>query len=117
MTAPAEPALDLLEAGLRGGAGAVLIGPAGVGKTSLARMATQRFDSAGWVTGTASAAAVPFAAFRRLIDVPDTGKTAAILREARESLADGRLLVVDDAHLLDKLSATLVYQLAVGALG
>jgi tetratricopeptide (TPR) repeat protein len=37
-----------------------------------------------------------------------------VLRVARESLGDGRLLVVDDAQLLDKLSAALVYQLAVG---
>jgi hypothetical protein len=36
-----------------------------------------------------------------------------VLRAARESLGDGRLLIVDDAHLLDKLSAALIYQLAV----
>ena len=117
VTAPREPALELLEAGFRERAGAVLIGPAGVGKTSLARMAAERFGSrfggVGWVTGTASTGAVPFAAFSHLIDVPETGKTAAILRAARESLGHGTLLVVDDAHLLDKLSAALVYQLAV----
>ena len=66
-----------------------------------------------WVTATAPAAAIPFAAFRHLIDVPDTGKTAEVLRSAREALGDGRLLVIDDAHLLDRLSAALVYQLAV----
>ena len=96
-------------------AGAVLIGPAGVGKTSLARTAADRlasqFGRVDWVTATAPA--VPFAAFSHLIEVPDTGKTAAVLRAARESLGDGRLLIVDDAHLLDKLSAALVYQLAV----
>ena len=36
-----------------------------------------------------------------------------MLRAARESVADGLLLIVDDAHLLDNLSAMLVYQLAV----
>ncbi len=36
-----------------------------------------------------------------------------MLRAARESLDGGLLLTVDDAHLLDNLSATLVYQLAV----
>ena len=56
---------------------------------------------------------MPFAALRDLIGAPDDGKTAAVLQAARESLADGRLLVVDDAHLLDHLSAALVYQLAV----
>ena len=116
MTAPHEPALELLETGVREQAGAVLIGSAGVGKTWLARTAADRlasqFGRVDWVTGTTPA--VPFSAFNHLIEVPDTGKTAAVLRAARESLGDGRLLIVDDAHLLDKLSAALVYQLAVG---
>ena len=115
VTAPPEPALELLETGVREGAGAVLIGPAGVGKTWLARTAADRlasqFGRVDWVYGTTPA--VPFSAFSHLIDVPGTGKTAAVLRAARESLGDGRLLIVDDAHLLDKLSAALVYQLAV----
>ncbi|AGB25104.1 IstB-like ATP binding protein [Mycobacterium sp. JS623] len=115
MTTPHEPALEQLETGLREQAGTVLIGSAGVGKTWLARAAADRlaaqFDRVDWVIGTTPA--VPFAAFNHLIDVPDTGKTAAVLRAARESLSDGRLLIVDDAHLLDKLSAALVYQLAV----
>jgi tetratricopeptide (TPR) repeat protein len=118
VTAPPEPALELVETGLRQRAGAVLLGPAGVGKTTLAREAASRlgsrFDRVDWVIATAPTAAVPFAAFADLIDVPDSGKTAEVLRLARESLGDGRLLIVDDAHLLDKLSAALVYQLAVG---
>ena len=93
----------------------MLIGSAGVGKTGLAGAAADRlasqFHRVDWVRATAPA--VPFSAFNHLIEVPDTGKTAAVLRAARESLGDGRLLVVDDAHLLDKLSAALVYQLAV----
>jgi tetratricopeptide (TPR) repeat protein len=113
--APHEPALELLETGVRERAGTVLIGSAGVGKTWLARTAADRlasqFSRVDWVTGTTPA--VPFSAFNHLIEVPGTGKTAAVLRAARESLGDGRLLIVDDAHLLDKLSAALVYQLAV----
>ena len=93
----------------------MLIGSAGVGKTWLARTAADRlasqFGRVDWVTGTTPA--VPFSAFNHLIEVPGTGKTAAVLRAAREALGDGRLLIVDDAHLLDKLSAALVYQLAV----
>jgi tetratricopeptide (TPR) repeat protein len=115
VTAPHEPALELLETGVRERAGAVLIGSAGVGKTWLARTAADRlasrFGRVDWVSGTTPA--VPFSAFSHLIEVPGTGKTAAVLRAARESLGDGRLLIVDDAHLLDKLSAALVYQLAV----
>src|SRR6476646_10387924 len=113
--APHEPALELTETGVRERAGTVLIGSAGVGKTWLARTAADRlasqFGRVDWVTGTTPA--VPFSAFNHLIEVPGTGKTAEVLRAARESLGSGRLLVVDDAHLLDKLSAALVHQLAV----
>ncbi len=95
--------------------GAVLVGPVGSGKTAAARAASGRLDGPSeWVTGTVSDKVIPFAALRGLIEVPDDGKTAAVLRSARESVADGLLLLVDDAHLLDNLSATLVYQLAVG---
>lgn len=112
MVAPHEPALDSLEAGVRQRSGAVLIGPAGVGKTTLLRAAAQRLGPGRWVTATASNAVLPFGAFRHLIDIPETGKTAAILRAARERLRD-QMLFVDDAHLLDPLSATLLYQLAL----
>ncbi len=79
----------------------------------MALAASERLGGSVWVTGTVSDRVIPFAAVRDLIEVPDDGKTAAVLRAARESVADGLLLVVDDAHLLDHLSATLVYQLAV----
>ena len=105
----------MLETGIRTRAGAVLIGPAGVGKTTLARTAAERLGSqfvrVDWVAATTPT--IPFAAFEHLIEVPETGRTAAVLGAARELLSDGRLLVVDDAHLLDRLSATLVYQLAL----
>src|SRR5690606_811948 len=110
-------ALEQLLAGVRMRAGAVLIGPAGVGKTTLARSAADRlgaeFPRVDWLFATASRQTVPFAAFEPLWDVPETGTSTTVLRAALESLGDGRLLVVDDAHLLDPMSAALICQLAL----
>ena len=102
--------------------GAVVLGPDGVGKSTLARLAAEHFTGAHpatltrWVTGTPTERVVPFGAFSHLVEIADIGKPAALLRAARASLVrDERdlLLVVDDAHHLDILSATLVYQLAL----
>ncbi|MCH9700418.1 MAG: ATP-binding protein [Actinomycetia bacterium] len=117
VTAARDPAFAQLELGVRTRGGAVLIGSAGVGKTTLLREAADllgpAFPRVDWVRATTSGSAIPFAAFERLLDVPETGKTAAVLRSARDTIGDGRLLIIDDAHLLDALSAALVYQLAV----
>ncbi len=100
--------------------GAVVLGPDGVGKSTLARLAAEHFSGrhpgtlTRWVTGTPTERAVPFGAFSHLVEIADIGKPAALLRAARASLGgDDLLLVVDDAHHLDVLSATLVYQLAL----
>lgn len=103
--------------------GAVVLGPDGVGKSTLARLAAEHYSSARpstfirWVTGTPTERVVPFGAFSHVVDIADIGKPAALLRAARASLSRDRqgdlLLIVDDAHDLDILSATLVYQLAL----
>ncbi len=104
--------------------GAVVLGPDGCGKSTLARLAAENVvehhpaTHIHWVTGTPTERVVPFGAFSHLVDVADIGKPAALLRAARASLCDEEqegdlLLVVDDAHNLDILSATLVYQLAL----
>jgi tetratricopeptide (TPR) repeat protein len=103
--------------------GAVVLGPDGGGKSTLARLAAehhiQRYPGTviRWVVGTPAQRIVPFGAFSHLIEVADT-KPAALLRAARALLGRDApegdlLLVVDDAHHLDVLSATLVYQLAL----
>lgn len=114
------PALERLEAALATGRGAVVLGPDGCGKSTLARLAVDDFGRrhpgtrVRWVTGTPTERAVPFGAFSHLVHIADIGKPAALLRAARASLdGDDLLLVVDDAHDLDILSATLVYQLAL----
>jgi len=119
MTSPDEGALQRLIASLGDAerAGTVLIGPVGVGKTHLADAAAERFAAdrrtdVARVAGTATARLVPFGAFAHLVDVGDAGKTADLLRAARRSLSSRPLIVIEDAHYLDRLSATLVYQLA-----
>ncbi len=104
--------------------GAVILGPDGIGKSTLARLAAEDFGGrhprtlTRWVTGTPTERAVPFGAFGHLVQIADVGKPAALLRAARASLGGldrpgDLLLIVDDAHHLDLLSATLVYQLAL----
>ena len=91
----------------------VLGGPAGVGKSRLAREIARRAGpDVGIVRATASAQEVPLGAFADV--VPGAGPNGvppdlADLREAVHALAHG-LLVVDDAHLLDEVSATVVHQ-------
>ncbi|BBX62907.1 ATPase AAA [Mycobacterium saskatchewanense] len=117
-------ALEGLDAALAGGGsgGAVVLGPDGCGKSTLALLAAEGLARrqpgmlTRWVTGTPTERAVPFGAFSHLVQIAEIGKPAALLRAARASLGEAgdgdALLIVDDAHHLDILSATLVYQLA-----
>ncbi|HKS52793.1 MAG TPA: AAA family ATPase, partial [Pseudonocardiaceae bacterium] len=104
-----------------GPAGVVLAGAAGVGKTRLAREALavvrQRGALTRWAAATASARALPLGAFAATLGVvgPDP---ARLVRQASEALLAGAgkpgvVIGVDDAHLLDELSATLVHQLVL----
>ncbi|MGH3766808.1 MAG: LuxR C-terminal-related transcriptional regulator [Pseudonocardiaceae bacterium] len=104
-----------------GPTGVVLAGAAGVGKTRLARealaAAEQRGASTRWAVATASARALPLGAFAATLGVvgPDP---ARLVRQAGDALLAGAgragvIVGVDDAHLLDELSAMLVHQLVL----
>ncbi|WP_020135269.1 helix-turn-helix transcriptional regulator [Streptomyces sp. 351MFTsu5.1] len=99
--------LELIRGSLAGGRhGIVVTGPAGRGKTRLVTEAVRGTDCAR-ATGTPETRGLPFAAFAHLL--PDT----VSLHRAVHLLSGVRLLLVDDAHLLDDASAALVHQLAV----
>jgi tetratricopeptide (TPR) repeat protein len=98
-------------------AGVALVGSEGVGKTTLASAAAQRLGRGEplWVIGTLAQSSIPFGAFGPLLDVRDAGRPAALIQAAADSIraqADSRPIIVDNARLLDPLSASLVHHLA-----
>jgi DNA-binding CsgD family transcriptional regulator len=101
--------------------GIVLAGLAGVGKTRLAAEAVAAATADRWKTrriaGTATGRAVTLGAFARWVD-DVTAPPLALVRQVFAALTaatGGRrlLLFVDDAHLLDDLSAFLLHQLVL----
>ena len=124
MTAPPGPASDQLGASVAERGGAVLVGPAGVGKTQLARAASRHlgplYPRVGWVTGTASARAVPFAAFSNLISgfiIQWYGYPAGFLSLTAVALAAFGFfaLFMPETRGRTKPNVALIAPLAVGA--
>jgi hypothetical protein len=116
-TVPREPFLARAIASFDERAGVAVLGVDGVGKTTLAAQIAERLGQSNpvRVIGTGTQTEVPFGAFGPLVDITEIGKPAALIHAALESLlaqTNNALIIVDDAHLLDPLSATLVYQLA-----
>jgi len=120
--------LSLLNEAVVAGRGAVITGPAGVGKTTLAmtgvELAQGRGMSLARATATRAARGLPFGAFASFLP-PDLSAghlrpedLGELLRRYVQAVVQGAggrplLVFVDDAHLLDGGSATLVHQLAV----
>lgn len=113
---------DVLERLNGGASGVALIGNEGVGKTTLAGQVAEGLGRGEpvWVVGTLAQSSVPFGAFGPLLEIQDAGKPAALLQSAADSLlahADSAPIIVDNARLLDPLSASLVYRLGQQAAG
>ncbi|RZI53883.1 MAG: helix-turn-helix transcriptional regulator [Pseudonocardia sp.] len=103
------------------GCGVVLTGAPGIGKTTLARMAADSIPGdVRWVAGTESARGIPLGVFAHLVGASTSRDPVAFLSAARQALLESTgtgltdlVLGVDDAHLLDQLSATLLHQLVL----
>ncbi len=101
-----------------GAAGIVVAGPAGVGKTRLAREALAvhgaRRATVVWAHGSTAARPFPLGAFAGLLDIPP-GDAAETIGRALDQLARQQPLVlaVDDAHLLDEHSAIVLQRVVV----
>lgn len=114
--------LDLIAVACgRDGRGVVIAGRAGVGKTRLAHEAGERAEGRGAqlrsVIATATARQIPLGVFAAFI-VPGSADLAERLATTQAALlaggpSAGTLIIVDDAHLLDAPSATLVSQLVI----
>lgn len=104
-------------------AGLVIVGEAGVGKSRLAQECEALAAAAGfagvWVLATRAAWSIPLGALAPLlpaslgalgegVDAVRSAAAAIMVEAAHRPL----LLVVDDAHLLDPISATVVHQVA-----
>ncbi len=99
----------------------VIAGRAGVGKTRLAREAAAAASGLGcavrWVVGTGAGQSIPLGAFAQWAGGLD-GNPLRIVSEVIAAVTSGPqrrpvLVAVDDAHLLDDLSALVLHQLVL----
>ena len=102
-------------------AGVAIVGRAGVGKTRLAREAvvgaSERGWAVRWVVGTVAAQSIPLGAFAQWNDRLD-GDPLRLVRSVIAAITASPndkpvLVAVDDAHLLDNLSAFVLHQLVL----
>jgi DNA-binding CsgD family transcriptional regulator len=102
------------------GAGAAIVGPAGIGKSRLLAEAAKQLDGDRFrvvhAYGSQSASAIPLGAFAPLVPLDPRPPAGALMRTVIDQLiaqaGDRRLvLAIDDAQLLDDASAAVVEQL------
>jgi DNA-binding CsgD family transcriptional regulator len=114
-----ERELEVVLESVAAGAGVVLAGGPGVGKTRLATEVAETFDGfVSWVRATPSATAMPLGAVAKYLETEPTASGSApdwYGQLERRLLDPGgtrrALVVVDDAHWLDDATATLLHLL------
>jgi DNA-binding NarL/FixJ family response regulator len=117
-----ERELAAADAARKTAGGLWLSGPAGAGRTRLAHEIAQRSSALGsrvlWLAATPGMGAVPLGPFRHLLAPDDDADGAedalwvALERALHAEPARGEVVVVvDDAHHLDDLSAAFVHRL------
>ena len=108
-----------------GGASAVISGPAGVGKSTLARAALDQGAREGWATlavrGSAGFTGLPLAPFRTVLRIPGSADLSELTESVASELAamrsaKGLLVMVDDAQEVDDASSGLLHQLVASGL-
>jgi DNA-binding CsgD family transcriptional regulator len=96
--------------------GVIVDGVSGAGKTTLlSEFLKSCVGPTTWLAGNATTSSTPFGAFSRVIDSPDAWDVAVTLSKICRTVTDGNrdgTVVVDDAHLLDPLSADILNQIA-----
>jgi DNA-binding CsgD family transcriptional regulator len=102
--------------------GIIVNGAAGVGKSRVAREALSAVASRGyetrWAVGTAAARSLPLGSFAAWVSlpVPDNSQLVHLVRDVLESMTAAPphtpvAIAIDDAHLLDDLSAFVLHQI------
>ena len=97
--------------------GVIIAGTAGIGKTALARAVAVDLPTHRWASATASTASIPLVALTPWTDGDVSHVSTDPLGDLLRSLAaltashNSACLVVDDVHLLDPLSASVLHHL------
>nr|WP_139829706.1 LuxR family transcriptional regulator [Mycobacterium gastri] len=99
--------------------GVLVVGDAGVGKTRLAEDAAAAAEALGWVvhrvTASVTAQSIPLGAFTKWSngshENPHNAAHQVVAAMTDADASDRILISIDDAHLLDNLSAFVVYSL------